>query len=70
MDCIFITCSDTYREVINQQIKKAGGRPFDIPNWEGMVEQMLTLHEYVTKVEMIRLEMYIHGLEGVYQKIE
>lgn len=51
MDCIFITCSDTYREVINQQIKKAGGRPFDIPNWEGMVEQMLTLHEYVTKVE-------------------
>lgn len=51
LDCIFIICSDTYREVINQQIKKAGGRPFDIPNWEGMVEQMLTLHEYVTKVE-------------------
>lgn len=50
-DSIFIVCSDTYRQSISQQVKASGGTLFDIPDWEGMVEQMLTLHEYKTKVE-------------------
>lgn len=50
-DSIFIVCSDTYRQSISQQVKASGGTLFDIPDWEGMVEQMLTLHEYKTKIE-------------------
>lgn len=50
-DSIFIVCSDTCRQSISQQVKASGGTLFDIPDWEGMVEQMLTLHEYKTKIE-------------------
>lgn len=51
LDCVFVVCSDTYREAISQQIAGQGGKVFDIPEWEGMVEQTLTLHEYKTKTE-------------------
>lgn len=51
LDCIFVVCSDTYRSAISQQIVEQGGTVFDIPEWEGLAEQMLTLHEYKTKTE-------------------
>lgn len=45
IDCIIVICSDTYRNEIKAQVNEKGGRVFDIPSWEGMIEQMLTLHE-------------------------
>lgn len=50
--CTAVICSDTYRDQIKKQLQKNwGGVIFEIPQWEGMAEQMLTLHAYKTKIE-------------------